>query len=98
MILKSQGVPVSEDGRKPYPLGGRTVEVKHFVVRVTLPDNPFGPHSHEQPELWYIIDGQALVKLGQEEYPVGPGDLVVIDPNVAHGLRTESEATWICLG
>lgn len=98
MIVRSRDIPVSDTGRKPYPLEGREVMVKHFVTRITHPDNPFGPHKHEQPELWYVIDGQAWVKLGDQEHAAEAGDLVIIDPWVEHGLRTESQATWICLG
>ena len=97
MILKSQDIPVV-NGRKPYPLDGREVLTKHFVIRETTVDNPFGPHAHEQPELWFVISGEAIVKLGREESTVESGDLVVIDPWVEHGLRTISQATWICLG
>jgi mannose-6-phosphate isomerase-like protein (cupin superfamily) len=98
MIIKSNDVPISEAGRKPYSIGDREILVKHFVTRVTHPDNPFGPHDHEQAELWYILDGIALVKLGDAEHQATAGDLIVIDPWVEHGLRTEGEATWICLG
>jgi mannose-6-phosphate isomerase-like protein (cupin superfamily) len=98
MIIKSNEVPTSPEGRKPYELGGREIQVKHFVTRVTRPENPFGPHEHQQSELWYIIDGHALVRLGQVEEKVTVGDLIIIDPWVEHGLRTDSEATWICLG
>lgn len=42
--------------------------------------------------------GQALVSLDGEEQAVEGGDLIVIHPQVDHGLRTESQATWICLG
>jgi len=55
-------------------------------------------HKHAVPELWFIIDGEALVTLDGVEHPVESGDLIVIDPWVEHGLRTESRATWICLG
>ncbi len=97
MILRSRNMPAA-GGRKPYPLEGRQIVTKHFVVRETTPENPFGPHKHEQPELWFIISGQALVKLGEEEEAVEPGDLIVIDPWEEHGLRTTGQATWICLG
>ena len=97
MIIKGHKVPVT-NGRKPYPLQGHQVLVKHFVVRITTPDNPFHPHAHEVPEFWYIIEGQALVQLGNEEYAVEGGDLIVIESWVKHGLRTTSQATWICLG
>ncbi|MFH1486597.1 MAG: cupin domain-containing protein, partial [Chloroflexota bacterium] len=86
------------NGRRPYPLAEPRVVVQHFVVRVTTPENPFGPHKHKQPELWYLLEGQARVQLGQDEHDVERGDLVVIEPWIEHGLRTEIQATWICLG
>lgn len=97
MILRGRDIQET-NGRKPYPIAGHEVMTKHFVVRTTTPDNPFRPHSHEAPELWYIIEGKALVKLGGEEHPVEGDDLIVIEPWVEHGLRTDSRVKWICLG
>jgi mannose-6-phosphate isomerase-like protein (cupin superfamily) len=97
MIVKGSDLEMV-NGRKPYPLGDSQVVVKHWVIRVTTPETPFGPHKHEQPELWYLLEGEALVRLGQDERRVAHGDLVVIEPWVEHGLRAETEATWICLG
>jgi mannose-6-phosphate isomerase-like protein (cupin superfamily) len=86
------------NGRRPYPLETMLVEVQHFVIRVTTPGNPFRPHAHEQPELWFIIDGEALVTLDGEEHIVGARDLIAIPPWVEHGLRVLDRAEWICLG
>ena len=97
MIVKGNEIE-AKNGRTPYPLNGLEVHVKHFVVRVTRPDNPFKPHTHEQPEMWYIIDGKAIVSLNGHDHVVEPGDLIAIESQVEHGLRTESQATWICLG
>ncbi|NLS76621.1 MAG: cupin domain-containing protein [Chloroflexi bacterium] len=97
MILRARDIP-TVNGRRPYPLDGREILAKHFVVRETTPTNPFGPHKHEQPELWFIISGEAVVKLGDQETTVEPGDLIVIDPWEEHGLSASSRATWICLG
>ena len=99
MITKGKSLPVQrEAGRKPYPLASQEVVIKHFVVRVTTPDNPFIPHKHDQRELWFILEGDATVSLNGEEHPVEAGDLIELAPWVEHGLRTESQVTWICLG
>ncbi len=97
MILKADAIPVI-NGRRPYELGKREIVVRHFVTRETTRENPFKPHSHANPELWFIIEGAAMVTLNGIEYPVEGGDLIIIDPWVEHGLRTEKQVTWICLG
>jgi quercetin dioxygenase-like cupin family protein len=97
MLIRGSEIE-ERNGRRPYSLSGLEVVVKHFVVRTTTPDNPFTPHKHDQPELWYIVDGQALVGLDGEEHTVQGGDLIAIEPWVEHGLRTEGQAIWICLG
>jgi mannose-6-phosphate isomerase-like protein (cupin superfamily) len=96
MIIRRSEVQ-ERGGRRAYPLDEQVL-VHHFVVRVTTPENPFKPHRHEQAELWYIADGQALVSLDGNERALQGGDLVVIEPWVEHGLRTERQSTWICLG
>ena len=70
----------------------------HFVTRVTTPEDPFGPHAHAQRELWFVLEGRAIVSLDGTEHELGPQDMVVIDPWVEHGLRTDSRTQWICLG
>ncbi len=97
MIIKGQP-DAGEPGRTWYDLGGFATQVRHFVVRRTGPHNAFGPHRHEQAELWYVVGGAGVVRLGQDEQPVQGGDLIAIRPWVEHGLRTDAEITWICLG
>ena len=99
MIIKGKTLPEQrEAGRKPYPLASQEVVVKHFVVRLTTPDNPFKSHKHQERELWFILDGAATLSLDHEEHPVEAGDLIELAPWVEHGLRTETEVTWICIG
>lgn len=97
MILRAADI-AEVGGRRPYDLGGRPITVGHFVTRVTTPETPFGPHRHEQRELWFILEGSGVVSLDGTDYPVGPRDLIVIDPWVEHGLRSDSQVSWICLG
>ena len=86
------------NGRRPYNLDGREINSKHFVVRITTPENPFEPHKHKQSELWFIIEGKGKVLLNGKEYDVEKNDLIILDPWVEHRLTTTSQLTWICLG
>ena len=96
MVIKGSELPC-ENGRRPYPLPESGVPLEHFVMRVTTPDNPFTPHKHEQAELWYVARGEGLLYLDGTEQAVREGDLIVLTSGVEHGLRTETEVTWICL-
>ena len=97
MITRGSSLP-AKNGRKPYPLSCDDVVVRHWVIRETTPDNPFEPHKHAQRELWFIMDGSALLSLDGQDNPVGKGDLIELAPWVEHGLRTEGQVTWLCLG
>ena len=97
MIIRGSEIE-TKGGRRPYPLAGQKIVTKHFVIRETTPDTPFPPHKHEQPELWFIVEGEAIVSLDGTDHTVCQGDLIVLESYVEHGLRVEQAATWICLG
>ena len=86
------------EGRKHYPIEECQESIRHFVCRTTTPDSPFGPHKHEGEEFWYILSGRAVVSIDGEETEVEPGDLVVLASGTEHGLRSDSEAVWLCFG
>ena len=97
MIIK--GVEdTMQTGRIAYPLDGFSVPTDHFVIRETTPETPFFPHRHEKPELWYIVDGQAVVSLNGQDHTVETGDLIRLDSGVEHGLSTTGSVRWICIG
>jgi mannose-6-phosphate isomerase-like protein (cupin superfamily) len=102
MIVRGHDLP-EENGRKPYPIApGATAGWGdpgwHFVIRTTTPDNPFGPHKHEGTEMWFILKGEAIVSLDGEDHPVTAGDLIQLEPWSEHGLRTEGQVRWVCMG
>ena len=97
MIIRGADIEVV-GGRKPYSLGDIKVEVGHFVVRITTPEVPFGPHKHERSELWYVVRGEAEVTLDGRARAATAGDLILIEPWVEHGLRAADRAEWLCLG
>lgn len=42
------------------------------------------PHAHSYAELFYTVDGRGQFQIEDEFYPVEPGHLVIINPNVLH--------------
>ncbi len=97
MIIKGKA-DSSQPGRVAYPMEGRELLVRHFVVRRTTPANPFAPHRHEQAEMWFIVEGRGVLIEDAGERTVETGDLIAVESGALHGLRTEGEVRWICMG
>ena len=99
MVIKQKDGDHRKDGSVSYPVKGHQNVFKHLAYRVVMPDRPFGPHSHERDEMWYIIKGKAVVNVGGEVTEVEDNDLIICPSNVSHGMTTsEGEVYWLCLG
>ena len=44
------------------------------------------PHDHPTHEFYYILSGRGIMKIGDEERPVGQGDLIYTPPNTTHSI------------
>jgi mannose-6-phosphate isomerase-like protein (cupin superfamily) len=97
MIVKGKA-DSSQANRVVYPLDGRELLVRHFVVRRTTPASPFAAHRHENAEIWFIVEGRGVLVEDDGERPVEAGDLIAIESGALHGLRTDGEVRWICMG
>lgn len=48
-------------------------------------------HTHESyEELYYIVEGEAKVRIGDEELTVSRGDIIYIPPGVTHNVEAVS--------
>lgn len=57
------------------------------------------PHYHPRTEeIYYILAGRGLMRLGEETRAVGPGDAIAIPPRAAHQItNTGSDIlTFLC--
>jgi mannose-6-phosphate isomerase-like protein (cupin superfamily) len=49
-------------------------------------DTPLHVHAHED-ELFYIVEGEHVVQLGEEEFRLGPGEAIFCPRGVPHSQR-----------
>ncbi len=63
------------------------------------PHGIYHRHSHEAPEIYYILSGKALWTVGDEEREVGPGTIIYTRPNTEHAMVNRSsdpvQAIWV---
>lgn len=51
------------------------------------------PHHHPQTEeIYYVLEGQGRVQLGEEARNVGPGDAIAIPPGTPHHVTNTGRA------
>jgi len=98
MVIKFKDVEPRKDGVVSYPIKEHQNLLKHIAYRTVTPDNPFGPHAHDGDELWYIIKGKATVNVGGEITEVEDKDLIICPSNVSHGMMSDEEVLWLCIG
>jgi quercetin dioxygenase-like cupin family protein len=78
-----------------------SVEVRHGVSRrvftgdgatlawTTLePGHTPRPHSHDHEQIVYIVSGRVRFTVGDESAEMGPGDVLLVPPNVEHFAET----------
>ena len=46
------------------------------------------PHSHPHEQIVYMVSGRARFRVGDEEVILGPGEMLVVPPNVEHWAET----------
>jgi quercetin dioxygenase-like cupin family protein len=55
------------------------------------PGHTARPHSHPHEQIVYILEGELLFVVGDEEAVVRAGDMLVVPPNVEHWAETLGE-------
>lgn len=56
------------------------------------------PHSHDQHELFYLLDGEAIFLTDGRRRTAGPGSFVIIPAGTVHSFRVESETCRLLNG
>lgn len=72
--------------------GGFISGLRFFHHTVLPPRTSIGVHTHgNDEEIYIILEGIGRMLLDGEEYPVGPGDVIVNRPFGTHGLKNDSD-------
>ena len=60
-----------------------------------------GPRLHRHPydETWIVQKGTLTFQLGDEQFTVGPGDVVIAPPNTPHKFRNDGpgRSSLVCI-
>jgi mannose-6-phosphate isomerase-like protein (cupin superfamily) len=57
-----------------------------IIEEIAPLDTPMHVHRNED-ELWYVLEGEHVVQVGDDEFPVGPGEMVFAPRGVPHAQR-----------
>ncbi len=57
-----------------------------------LPANGVDPQQpHTEDEVYYVVGGQAMIRVGDEDRPVQAGSIVYVEAGVEHRFHTITE-------
>jgi mannose-6-phosphate isomerase-like protein (cupin superfamily) len=55
---------------------------------VLQPGEPDRQAPHREDELYYVIGGKAMIRVGKEDQPVGPGSAIFVAAGVEHNFHS----------
>ena len=58
------------------------------------PGTSYPPHRHPAAEVYYVIQGRAECRWGEEVFEAGPGSVIRTAPNVVHSFRVLGDETF----
>jgi mannose-6-phosphate isomerase-like protein (cupin superfamily) len=80
------------------PTDSLNIGIAHFPPRRASQESFEALHRHKQAEFYYILSGQAVVKIEGVDYDVVPGHALFIPGDAEHGFwntSTEEELVFI---
>jgi quercetin dioxygenase-like cupin family protein len=81
--LTSHGTP-----KRVLLRGGALPDVTQVAVAEFDEHGEVESHAHPTMyEIYYVLDGAAAYRVGEDVYEAGPGDLVTVPPATRHGLK-----------
>ena len=102
-VINRDEVPIIEGGPGEVILElaglARTNAQRLSLAEVTIaPDGGAREHYHRQiEEVYYLLQGQARLTVGEKTHIVGPGDTIVIPPGARHKIVNEGASAVIMI-
>jgi mannose-6-phosphate isomerase-like protein (cupin superfamily) len=62
------------------------------------PGETVTPHAHDEKEMFFIVEGTGVMRIGAEQREVGFGDTIFITPDVQHDLTNTGDSRLLFLG
>ena len=85
------------EGLETTVLTGLHGEQMMMVLNATLPGHTVPTHSHPHEQIGMVHSGRAILRIGDEEREVGPGDFHCIPANVPHSDTTLGDEPFVML-
>jgi quercetin dioxygenase-like cupin family protein len=85
------------EGLETTVLTGLHGEQMMMVLNATLPGHTVPTHSHPHEQIGMVHSGRAILRIGDEEREVGPGDFYCIPANVPHSDTTLGDEPFVML-
>ena len=97
-ILKKEKAPryTRLEGITSYLLASpRTSSAEHLTTTLAVIQSGGEQriHSHRPEQVYFILEGNGLMTVGDEMQRVGPGDCVFIPSGQPHGLKNDGDET-----
>jgi quercetin dioxygenase-like cupin family protein len=85
------------EGLQTTVLTGLHGEQMMMVLNATLPGHSVPTHSHPHEQIGMVYRGRAILRIGDEEREVGPGDFYCIPAGVPHSDTTLGNEPFVML-
>jgi len=85
------------EGLETTVLTGLHGERMMMVLNATLPGHSVPTHSHPHEQIGMVHSGRAILRIGDQEREVGPGDFYCIPADVPHSDTTLGDEPFVML-
>lgn len=77
--------PIQTNSGLIYELGQPLDSFNASIAVADMRDIPFAePHYHQETEIYYILQGEGVLVVGNKEEPIHEGSIILIPSNIAH--------------